>query len=62
VLPCDLATGREYGVLKSRLKTQGTPLPENDTWIAAIAIRHGLAVVSRDQHFLEITELTVVKW
>lgn len=62
LLPCDLAVAREYGRVKNLLKTQGTPLPENDIWIAAIALRHRLAVVSRDRHFLEIAELTAVTW
>ena len=39
VLLCDVIVAREYGRLKSELKAQGTPLPENDMWIAAIAFR-----------------------
>lgn len=62
VLPCDLAVAREYGRLKGVLKTQGTPLPENDIWIAAMALRYGLTVASRDQHFREIAGLVTVEW
>jgi tRNA(fMet)-specific endonuclease VapC len=62
VLPCDLAVAREYGRLKGALKAQGTPLPENDMWIAASALRHGLTVASRDQHFREVAGLVVVAW
>lgn len=62
VLLCDLAVAREYGRLKSELKTQGTPLPENDMWIAAIALHYGLTVASRDRHFREIGGLAVVGW
>jgi tRNA(fMet)-specific endonuclease VapC len=62
VLTCDLAAAREYGHLKGVLKAQGTPLPENDMWIAAIALRHGLTVASRDQHFRQIAGLGTVDW
>ena len=62
VLPCDLPVGREYGRLKSSLKARGTPLPENDIWVAAIALHHGLTVASRDGHFRSVVELTTVSW
>lgn len=62
ILPCDLGVAREYGRLKGVLKAQGTPLPENDMWIAAIALHHGLTVVSRDQHFREIAGLVTAGW
>ena len=62
MLLCDLAVAREYGRLKSELKAQGTPLPENDMWIAAIALRYKLTVASRDRHFSEIGGLAVVGW
>jgi len=62
VLMCDLGAAREYGRLKNELKAQGTPLPENDMWIAAIALRYGLTVASRDRHFQEIAGLVVVGW
>lgn len=51
VLVCDATTAVHYGQVKSELKQAGTPIPENDIWIAAIARQHGLTVVSRDQHF-----------
>jgi tRNA(fMet)-specific endonuclease VapC len=28
-----------------------TPIPANDTWIAALARQHGLPVLSNDAHF-----------
>ena len=62
ILFCDLLVAREYGRLKSELKGQGTPLPENDMWIAAIALRYGLTVASRDRHFREIEGLAVESW
>jgi len=62
LLFCDLAVAQEYGRVKGVLKTLGTPLPENDIWIAAIALRHGLTIISRDQHFLENSQIIATSW
>lgn len=51
VLPVDLTTTLHYAGVREELRRQGTPISENDVWIAALARQHGLAVVSRDQHF-----------
>ena len=62
ILACDAATGREYGRIKNDLRIRGRPIPENDIWIAAIAMQHGLTVVSRDDHFDEVSNLAVTTW
>ena len=61
VLPCDTATGRHYGQIKSGLRTRGRPIPENDIWTAAIARQYDLTLVSRDVHFAEV-ESQVEAW
>ena len=38
VLRCDSLTAKHYGQVKRQLKSNGTPIPENDIWISAIAI------------------------
>ena len=62
VLDCDAETARVYGDVKNVLRVKGRPLPENDIWIAAIAVQHRLILVSRDAHFGEIENLKVVAW
>jgi tRNA(fMet)-specific endonuclease VapC len=62
VLSCGLATGKEYGCIKALLKRRGTPVPENDIWIAAVALEHDLTLVSRDQHFNGIDRLRKMSW
>ncbi|HET9401721.1 MAG TPA: type II toxin-antitoxin system VapC family toxin [Candidatus Acidoferrales bacterium] len=62
VLPCDLETARQYGFTKDRLRLKGRPIPENDIWVAAVAIQHGLSVASRDNHFAEVDGLHVRRW
>lgn len=62
ILSCDAETGRSYGLIKQQLKVKGRPIPENDIWIAAIAIQHGLALVTRDAHFNMIDNLVLESW
>ena len=54
VLGCDTETSRIYGEIKYALSVKGHPIPENDIWIAAIAIQHDLTLISRDAHFIEV--------
>ncbi len=62
VIEIDYETLHAYGRIKAALRRKGRPLPENDIWIAAIAQRHTLTLVSRDAHFAEIDELAVEVW
>jgi tRNA(fMet)-specific endonuclease VapC len=55
-------TAAEYGRIKATLKEAGTPLPENDLWIAACALEHGLPLATRDEHFLRVPGLNVLDW
>lgn len=45
------ATSRSYAALKHYLRQAGTLIPENDIWIAAIAVEHLVPVVTSDTHF-----------
>jgi tRNA(fMet)-specific endonuclease VapC len=62
VLDCNLQTSSFYAEVKSTLRAKGRPIPENDIWIAAIALQHQLPLATRDQHFNEVDGLQVVKW
>lgn len=62
VLACDIGTSREYGRIKNLLHKKGHPIPENDIWIAALKMEHGLTLVSRDEHFKKVDELKRVAW
>jgi tRNA(fMet)-specific endonuclease VapC len=55
-------TAAEYGRIKVILKAAGTPIPENDLWIAAVALEHGLPLATRDAHFARVPGLTVFDW
>lgn len=60
VIHCDNVTSIIYGEIKTQLINTGRPIPDNDIWIAAIAIQFDAEIASRDKHFNEIDELTVV--
>ena len=62
VLSCDAETARRYGEVKNGLRQKGYPIPENDIWIAAIALRNDLTLVARDTHFGEVETLQVEAW
>ena len=51
-----------YGKMKSDLKRKGTPIPENDIWIAVLAKEHDLPIVTRDKHFNNLTDIKLVEW
>jgi predicted nucleic acid-binding protein len=50
-------TAEQYGRLFVQLKRAGTPVPNNDLWIAALALEHNLVLVTRDHHFERIPQL-----
>lgn len=53
---------QRYAECKVSLRRKGRPIPENDLWIGAFALAHGLSLAARDTHFDEIDGLTVLRW
>jgi tRNA(fMet)-specific endonuclease VapC len=62
VLSCDAKTGDFYGQVKTTLRIKGRPIPDNDIWIAALALQYDLALVTRDAHFNEVDTLSTEQW
>jgi len=62
ILSCDAVTAFYYGRVKEELRKKGKPIPENDIWVAAIALQHDLTLITRDEHFKEVAELTIESW
>jgi tRNA(fMet)-specific endonuclease VapC len=50
-------TADHYARLFVQLKRAGTPVPDNDLWIAALALEHDLTLITRDRHFKRIPQL-----
>ena len=51
------ATTRQYASLYRQLREQGTPIPTNDLWIAALVSEHRLVLCARDRHFRSLPQL-----
>jgi len=62
LLGVDEETARQYAAIRHQLKNAGHPIPENDIWIAALALQHDLSVVSRDAHFDAVKGLRRFSW
>jgi len=56
----DMETAQMYGQIKTRLKQKGKPIPENDIWIASIALQHQLPLYTSDNHFTEVDSISLI--
>lgn len=50
-------TAEHYARLIVQLKRAGTPIPNNDLWIASLALQHDLFLITRDPHFKRVPQL-----
>lgn len=57
VLYADEQTTHYYGAVYRQLRKQGTPIPTNDMWIAALVVQHSLVLFARDTHFDALPQL-----
>ncbi len=57
VLYADEQTTHRYAHVYAQLRRQGTPIPTNDLWIAAIVLQHDLPLLTSDAHFSKIPEI-----
>ncbi len=63
VLPFDTSSAQLYGEIRAGLARAGTPIGDSDIRIAAIALAHGLTVVTGNvRHFSRVPELLVENW
>jgi tRNA(fMet)-specific endonuclease VapC len=57
ILYADEQTTHHYGAVYRQLRKQGTPIPTNDMWIAALVLQHSLVLCARDAHFDALPQL-----
>ena len=62
VLEVNEETAIWYADLRSQLKLAGTPIPSNDTWIAALCRQHALPLLTQDRHFDLVKGLQRLDW
>jgi len=62
VLQWDFETADHYGRIQAALRRKGQPIPQNDIWIAATAVRHGTTLITLDRHFTAVEGLPTEIW
>lgn len=60
ILYADEQTTHHYATVYRQLRTQGTPIPTNDMWIAALVLQHSLMLYARDAHFDALAQIVRV--
>lgn len=61
LIELDEETAEFYAMVYWDIKRKGSPIPTNDLWVAASAMRHGLALFTYDEHFDYIDGLILHK-
>jgi len=62
VMQVDEAVTTRYARVRFNLKKNGTPIPENDIWIAVACLELEVPLLSRDSHFKHVEGLDVCGW
>ena len=62
VMQIDEAVATHYSKVRFNLKKRGTPIPENDIWIAAACLELEVPLLSQDAHFKHVEGLDVCGW
>ena len=60
ILYADEQTTHHYANVYRQLRKQGTPIPTNDMWVAALVLQHSLLLSARDAHFDALPQLARV--
>jgi tRNA(fMet)-specific endonuclease VapC len=61
ILDIGVGTADFYAEIRLELRRAGTPIPENDVWIAALCRQPDLAIATSDAHFELVDDLTVIR-
>jgi tRNA(fMet)-specific endonuclease VapC len=57
IIEIDSSVADCNGSLRAFLAAKGTPIPENDIWIAACCLSIDAPLITNDKHFKEISRL-----
>lgn len=60
-LPVDDLVAEAWAGLRAALRDAGRRMPVNDSWIAATALAHGVAVATQDADYDDVPGLDVVR-
>ena len=56
----DSETSEFYAKIYNELRIAGNPIPTNDMWIAALALQHGIKLLTNDRHFIKVAGLFLI--
>ncbi len=56
-LPVNASAAAHWGRLRLRLRDEGRRINVNDLWIAAVALAHGMPVITQDDDFNILSDL-----
>jgi tRNA(fMet)-specific endonuclease VapC len=62
IVPVDSRAAEAYAKIKHDLISRGGIIPDNDTWIAAVAMANDYTLVSHDAAFARIPDLKLEDW
>jgi len=62
ILNANIVVAEEYAHIRQALKLKGSPIPENDIWIAAICVVFEIPLATNDHHFTNIEQLQLIKF
>jgi predicted nucleic acid-binding protein len=62
ILPIDAETAVIYARIREQLRLKGKPVPENDLWIAALAVQHSQPIASLDAHYDLVSGIERIGW
>ncbi len=58
----DESVAARYAEIRQHLKQKGSPIPENDIWIAASCLEVEATLLTQDNHFSGIEGLVLLGW
>jgi tRNA(fMet)-specific endonuclease VapC len=61
ILYIDDYVAHSYALIKTNLQKNGTPIPDNDIWIAATAHANNISVATFDDHFNYVSQIKVIQ-
>lgn len=61
-LSITLSTVHHYATIRESLHAKGRPIPQNDQWIAALALEHQMPILSRDSDFDHVDGIERIGW
>jgi tRNA(fMet)-specific endonuclease VapC len=60
IISIDKQCSITYGKIKAQLKVKGKPIPENDIWIASVALANNFTLYTTDNHFAKIPDIKLL--